>query len=146
MDGEKGTHAELKALREGCGLSQVEVAKAADTGQRSIARWESTDERYDAPKRVWRYLREVERTQDEQVKYCVDAAKEQAKALGDPTVVALTYYQSQEQYDKFGRDEGPVGWANAVARKTAAELRRLGFEVEFRYPNEGAIPTPGSRY
>ena len=63
-----------------------------------------------------------------------------------PDVVALTYWRSQEQYDEMGRDEGWYGVSNANARAVAAELRRYGFRVEFRYPGDGAIETPGSRY
>ena len=61
-------------------------------------------------------------------------------------MVVMTYFRDQDMYDEFGRDEGPYGVANANARAAAAELERLGLEVEFRYPTEGAMRTPGSRY
>lgn len=63
-----------------------------------------------------------------------------------PDLVPLTYFRSQEEYDAFGRDAGPFGVANANSRAVADALMARGIEVEFRYPDEGAVRTPGSRY
>lgn len=49
-------------------------------------------------------------------------------------------------YDKYGRDEEPFGWPNAVARKLAYELGKRGIAYSFRYPDDGAVSTPGSNY
>jgi len=49
-------------------------------------------------------------------------------------------------YDAMGHDSGPVGVADANARAVAAVLEERGYDVEFCYPQEGAIRTPGSRY
>lgn len=48
-------------------------------------------------------------------------------------------------YDEFGRDPGPYGQANANARAMAYELEHRGIKVEFRYPTDGAVSTPGIR-
>lgn len=58
----------------------------------------------------------------------------------------ITYYRDQVMYDEFGCDPGPYGQANANARAMAYELERRGISVEFRYPGEDAVHTPGSRY
>ena len=58
----------------------------------------------------------------------------------------ITYYRDQDMYDEFGRGPGPYGQANANARAMAYELERRGIKVEFRYPSDGAVSTPGSRY
>ena len=73
-------------------------------------------------------------------------AKQVEQLGGEPAVVHITYYRDQAMYDKYGRDDGPFGWANNVARMTAYELERRGIGYEFRYPNEGAVSTPGSKY
>ena len=140
------TKAGFKALREGCGLSQHDVAHAIGKTTRIVGQWETTAEKAMPTREAWEYLRSVEEEQAEQVAYALGVVREATDKLGTPALVPITYYQSQRSYDEYGRDEGPVGWANAVARKTAAELKRLGVEAEFRYPDEGAIPTPGSRY
>ncbi|MBY4797872.1 hypothetical protein K6V98_05850, partial [Collinsella sp. AGMB00827] len=63
-----------------------------------------------------------------------------------PETVVFTLYRSQEQYDEFGRDPGSYGFVNGCARFAGGVLRMRGFDVEYRYPDEGAIRTPGSRY
>ena len=64
----------------------------------------------------------------------------------NPVLVPITYYRDQQMYDKYGRDEGPFGWPNAVARKLAYELGKRGIAYSFRYPDDGAVSTPGSNY
>ena len=66
------------------------------------------------------------------VERCVSAFEKH----GDyPKLVTITYFRSQDDYDAYGRDQRPFGFANAVARGAARELRRLGFEVRFDYPD-----------
>lgn len=48
--------------------------------------------------------------------------------------------------DALGRDPGTFSFANSVAREVALRLADEGIEVEFRYPDDGAVRTPGSRY
>lgn len=43
-------------------------------------------------------------------------------------------------------EPGSVGQVNAATRAIALALEGKGADVFFAYPNEGAIPTPGSRY
>lgn len=54
--------------------------------------------------------------------------------------------RDQAQSDACGRDSGPYGVANANARAVACALEREGYAVEWRYPDGGAVRTPGSRY
>ena len=73
--------------------------------------------------------------------------RRQVKAIGrKPDCRPITYYREQAQYDALGRDEGYYGVANANARALSGKLRRAGYTVEFRYPGQGAVKTPGSRY
>ena len=140
--------AALKALRETVGMMQRDLAEALDVDVRSVKRWESpATEGYQAPADAWLVLEEARETQRQQVAYALKVVSEQAKALGhEPGAIVLTYYRDQEQYDAGGRDSGPYGVANANARAVADALEREGYQVEWRYPDEGAIRTPGSRY
>ena len=142
------TKAAFKALREQVGMSQQNLADEVDVVVRSVKRWESpAAEGYRAPEDAWRVLEEARATQRRQVAYALEVVRKQAGELGQaPAAVALTYYRDQEQYDACGRDRGPVGVANANARAVVDALEREGYSVEWHYPDEGAIKTPGSRY
>ena len=97
-------------------------------------------------RRVRAYLLDA-LTQESIAEHCREVTMRAQEETGRmPDAVTLTYYRSQEQYDELGRDEGWYGVANANARAVAAELKRYGFSVEFRYPDDGALRTPGSRY
>ena len=140
--------AALKALRETVGMMQRDLAEELDVDVRSVKRWESpATEGYHAPADAWYVLENARETQRQQVAYALKVVREQADDLGQaPSAVALTYYRDQEQYDACGRDSGPYGVANANARAVADALEREGYQVEWRYPDEGAVRTPGSRY
>lgn len=142
------TKAAFKASREQVGLKQADLAAALGVETRSVRRWESpAAEGYRAPEDAWRILEEAREAQRRQMAYALEVVRTQAGALGQaPAAVTLTYYRDQEQYDACGRDKGPVGVANANARAVADALEREGYAVEWRYPDEGAIKTPGSRY
>lgn len=142
------TKAGLKALRERVGLSQQNVADALRVNIKSVKNWENPAKTaWRIPDDVWNYLEKVDEAQKQQVSFFLGALSKQVEELGDePVLVPITYYRNQTMYEQFGRDEGPVGWANAVARLTAYELERRGIAYEFRYPSEGAIKTEGSNY
>lgn len=142
------TKASLKALREQVGLSQQNVADALRVNIKTVKNWENPSKTaYKIPDDVWNYLDKVAEVQKQQVSYFLGVLSKQVEEIGEePILVPITYYRNQAMYDQFGRDEGPVGWANAVARLTAYELDRRGIAYEFRYPSEGAIRTEGSRY
>ena len=51
--------------------------------------------------------------------------------------VQINYYRDQNEYDKFGRDEGSYKIANANARAVARELEYADIaNIEFVYPQE----------
>lgn len=138
------TKADFRALRERLGLTQKNLADAVGVELRTVKRWEHPGWG-DIPEDVWAY---IERMEDSYYQ-SVEIAIEKAVSLSDSTgvdSVTLTYYRDQEQYDACGRDDGPVGYVNAMSRDVAAELERCGITVSFRYPDDGAIRTPGSNY
>lgn len=139
--------AEFKAMRERAGLSQADVASALGVNIKTEKRWEQPHFTYDPPEDAWEYLNDVLEKQRKQVAYCLSVISKQVEALGfEPAMVPITYYRDQAMYDLYGRDPGPYGWPNAVARALAVELDRRGIAYEFRYPDEGAVSTPGSNY
>lgn len=141
------TKAAFKALRESVGLSQQNVADALSVNVVSVKRWEKPTFPYNAPNDAWDYLEQVNQSQRQQVSYMLAVTAEQVESFGkDPAIVPITYYRDQKMYDEYGRDDGPYGWPNAVARKIAYELERRGIAYEFRYPTGGALSTPGSNY
>ena len=135
------TKAQFKALREMTGLSQQNIADALDVNLRTVKSWENpARETYKVPDYAWDYLKKVDDTQAQQVSYMLGIVAKQVEEFGgDPALVPITYYRDQAMYYEFGRDDGPVGWPNAVARKVAYELGRRGIAYEFRYPQEGAV-------
>ena len=139
------TTANFRALRETIGLTQGDVANACGVSLRTVKRWEHPDWP-EPPEDAWDWLIDMHDRHDALVDEAVGRVLSIAGERGEPESVIITYYRDQAQYDAHGRDPGPYGFANAVAREVALELGEEGIEAEFRYPDEGAIVTPGSRY
>lgn len=142
------TKAQFKALRERVGLSQQNIADALGVNIKTAKNWENPkQERYRIPEDAWAYIDAAVEMQRQQVSYACSVVARQVEALGaEPVTVPITYYRDQAMYDEFGRDPGPFGQANANARAVGYELERRGIGVEYRYPCDGAIRTPGSGY
>lgn len=140
--------ADFKAQRERLGLSQQDVADALGINIKTVKNWENPKQpRYRVSDAAWEYLDRALDMQAQQVAYARSVVEKRIAELGrEPAMISITYYRDQATYDRFGREEGPFGQANANARAIACELERMGIQVEFRYPDDGAIPTPGSNY
>lgn len=137
--------ADFKAQRERLGLSQQDVADALGINIKTVKNWENPRQtRYRISDAAWEYLDRAADVQAQQVAYACSVVEKRIDELGrEPAVVTITYYRDQATYDRFGREAGPFGQANANARAIASELERMGIQVEFRYPDDGAISTPG---
>ena len=138
------TKADFRAIRETIGLTQGDVAKALGVALRTVKRWEHPDW-HEPPEDARAWLLEMHERHDAAVDAMVDKAMALVREHG-PEVVSITYYREQSQYDVHGREQGPYGFANSVAREVALDLNGEGIETEFRYPDDDAISTPGSRY
>ena len=138
------TKADFRATRETIGLTQGDVAKALGVSLRTVKRWEHPDWQ-EPPEDAWTWLLGMRERHDELVDAMVDRAFA-AAGMGDLDVVAITYYRDQSQYDACGRDDGPYGFVNSIAREVALDLNDEGIETEFHYPDDDAISTPGSGY
>lgn len=140
----QATCAEVKALRESVGLSQADLADLAGVTVRSVRRWERD---ITPPEDVLELLERYVIRKAKAVEAALETVERITEQMGRaPDLVPMTYYRSQAEYDELGRDPGPVGVANANARAVADALMARGVAVEFRYPDEGAVRTPGSGY
>ena len=132
--------AEFRAAREMLGLTQQDVADEAGVAIISVKRWERPGGPT-PPEDVSSWLRLCRQAQKDTVDQAVSAVVASVPPGG---AVQLTYYRTQEQFDAMGRDEGPVGMANANARLAAARLEALGYEVVWSYPDEPGNVCHGS--
>jgi transcriptional regulator with XRE-family HTH domain len=129
--------ADFRAMREQAGYSQQALADALNVNVRTVKRWEHENDASEAPKDAWELLGNAIKTQLKAANYALQVALKQAEAHPAATKKAtLTYYRDQAMYDRYGRDKGYFGVANANSRAAASELMREGFMVEFRYPCE----------
>lgn len=126
-----GDSAWLRATREMLGLTQQDVADAADVRVLTVKRWERGDQ--EPPADVVAWLEDLSEMQRDTVEAAVSAAVASAPLRG---AVQLTYYRTQEQYDELGGGDGPVGMANANARLAAARLDAMGYSVGWSYPDD----------
>ena len=126
-----GENAWFRATREMLGLTQQDVADAADVRILTVKRWERGDQ--EPPVDVVGWLEDLSETQSATVEAAVGAAVASAPPHGS---VQLTYYRTQQQYDELGGDPGPAGMANANARLVAARLDALGYTVGWAYPDD----------
>lgn len=134
------TKADFKAERERIGYTQAWVALACDVDIRTVKRWEKPG-CPEPPEDAWMWLaRESDRfdeMRDHMARKCVESGASRA---------ILTYYRTQGQYDQLGREPGSYGFANALARAVGEDCLLEDMDVEYRYPDDGAIRTEGSRY
>lgn len=123
------TGATFRALRTLLGYDQEAVARALGVNKKTVSRWESGY--FDIPDNVVEWLNMwLERSG-----YIIDAALDAAEGAD---CVHLTYYRTQLEYDKAGRDTGNYHLANANARRVADALMAQGIDVVFSYPGDDA--------
>ena len=130
------THADFRMRREMLGLSQADVADALGVAQRTVRRWESPDEGR-APGFAWEWLEEMAET----FEAMCDAAIEALDDAPGTAVLDVTYYRSQDEYDRLGRDEGYYGMVNAATREVCKAAEERGIRCRAVFPEEatGAV-------
>ncbi len=130
------THADFRMQREELGLSQADAADALGVTQRSVQRWEKPGGAK-PPAFAWEWL-------DGMCELFADMLTAASQALDgapDGTLVGATYYRSQGEYERHGRDGGYFGMANAVTREVCRVARGRGIECHAVFPEEadGAV-------
>lgn len=124
--------ADFKARRETLGLSQQDVADELGVSVRTVKRWEHPD-RQEPPEDAWTLIERYEAIRREAIEESERSFLE-ADHDGTKNGAVIAYYRTQDDYDAYGRDEGPYGFANANARAVAESIRMMGYEVRFVYP------------
>ena len=119
--------ADFKALRETVGMSQQVLADALHVDKRSVQRWEAPGNAWEPPADAWEVLDDARERQ----RWSVDTALEIAWEH-DNVPVSLTYWKSQEEFERAGHD-GDYQMANANARMIAAILENDGRAVSFSF-------------
>lgn len=136
------TKAWLRAVRDRIGLSQAALAKLANVTVDTVKKWENP--RYNpVPDDVVTIVQALLDKHEAVVADAVAASK-QLRSEHDgalPEAVELTYYRSQAEYDRYGRDslEGlPDTYqvVNARTREIAVEMEHRGIPVEYVYPEQ----------
>ena len=131
------TKADFRAMRETAGYSQQALADALNVNVKTVKRWEHEADASQPPADAWNLLEAALDVQRRMAAYAVSAVREQEAALGaKPQAVQLTYFRDQAMFDRYGRDEGYFGVANANARAAAAALQAEDHGVSFSYPCE----------
>lgn len=122
----------FKARRETLGLSQQDVADELEVSVRTVKRWEHPDWQ-EPPEDAWTLIERYEAIRREAIEESERAFLEDDYD-GTKNGAVIAYYRTQDDYDAYGRDEGPYGFANANARAVAESIGRMGYEVKFVYP------------
>lgn len=130
--------ANFRVLRETMGFTREDVADALGVSVRSVKRWENPREENLPPEDAWVLLEDAQKKRREIVSQALEVV-DYAKARGG--VVEMTYYRSQEQFDKVG-DGGCYRVANANARAVAKGLEDEGIVVEWSYPDDRDSSVP----
>ena len=109
--------ADLKAVRESIGISQIDLANEMRVTVRTIKRWEQIGWE-EPPEELWELLDDMvydhERSVDELVERTEEEARRNAadaEVRGeDLKVVYLAYYKNQKHYECFPHQRGKA-WA-----------------------------------
>ena len=132
------TKATARALREWCGMTQLDLADEFGVDVKTVKRWENPAHASKYPDEVFAWLEEA---RSDMVSRAVGLA--QGIAADKPARVVLPYYRTQEELDAVqlpvGQDQ-PVGYFNATARMVADALIALGIDdVCFGYGDETTV-------
>lgn len=133
------TRAAFRALREGCGYTQTDIAEIFGLDRRSVRRWEAGEDGgwYEPPDDVFEWLvAETERMLENARMYhdelvLVAAEQEYSGSL------ALAYYRTQDELDAVQGDRCEhVGFVNATTRMVARMLEDEGYDVLICYKEQ----------
>lgn len=140
--------ADLKAVRESIGITQIDLANEMGVTVRAIKRWEQIGWE-EPPEELWELLDDMVYDHERSVDDLVERAERDAQEAGPdgdgPKVVRLAYYKNQKHYERFPHQRGTTHtWGNAIVRRAADILRFKGYRVFFYYDDpDGADADDG---
>lgn len=116
------TSAELKTLREACGLSQGWLASRAGVNERTVRYWESG--KSTVPDDVAALIAEIDETLDHAAMEAAEQARDLVAAHGKPIAVTLFRYASDAELWEARKDMSGLP-ATCHAALLARARRRL---------------------
>lgn len=120
------------ALRDMAGLDGETLAGMLGlSGPQWIHRWER-DGQQDPPLDAWQTVENAARQHWEMVDAILHRVHGQD--LTEGTRIDLTYYRSQAEHDRYGRDRGPYRQVNAVSLHAGLLLTQAGYEIAYVAP------------
>lgn len=132
------TKAAMRALREGCGMTQADLADEFGVRVLSVKRWENPTNQSAVPDDVFEWL--VTAHLDMHMR-AIGLARSIAEEHGEGEIV-LPYFRVQEDLDEvqlpLGQDQ-PVGHFNATMRRVFDILAEMGLSVSFGYGDEATV-------
>ncbi len=136
---------EFRALRETVGITQQRLAGDLDVAVLTVKRWESPNNRQNAPQTAWNLLDMLMERQDTAVRVALLEVDAIAEDRGEqPEEVTLPYWSSDSDYYQhhITRDHGDESWTevNATARRIAIALRDR--DIRVRWADGKDSPTP----
>ena len=122
------------ALRDMAGLDSDTLARMLGlSGPQWIHRWER-DGQQDPPLDAWQTVEATAKRHWVLVNAILNRV--QGQGLPEDTRIDLTYYRSQAEYDRYGRDRGPYRQVNAVSLHAGLLLRQAGYGVAYVAPQD----------
>lgn len=127
------TKADLRAVRELCGYSRLDMSAIFDVRSDTIKRWERGGD-IEPPCFVYDWAESELEAHFRRVETVVGLVLERDEEIGGaPRSVDMTYFRSQTEYDRRHDDGGSFSVANATTCAVAQRLMALGYEVTFSY-------------
>lgn len=131
------TKAGFRALRELCGLSQLEVADHLGKNVSTVKKWESEKYTQVIPSQSWDFLEDTWSHLQDAADHAVSQIINDLDSGQITQPVQLPYYRSRVQYERSGAHVfDDFGCTDALSRLVALRLDALGIDVEMRYPVE----------
>ena len=128
--------ANLRALREMTGLTQSDIAEMLKVHINTVKNWEHPAHAQTAPAILYEKLKSILATRKQIVQFVLN---NNDFDTNNANKITLTFYRDQEEYNKYGRDEGNYKLANANTLAVAKALLDTGKtldDIEFCYPTE----------
>lgn len=129
--------ANLLAIRHITGMSQRYVAEQLEVQEKSVKLWERGVR--PVPPEVTEWANAQLARFNDAVDDTVEQTLAMAGDLDEAPAIDVTYYRTQGQYDRLGRDEGEVEQVDAKARAIGQRLALEGFDVQYCFPPEDNI-------
>lgn len=129
----KKNKASFRALRDDCGLTQQDVADYFGVRVLSVKRWENDKEPSQPPDDVWEWIVDLNNAITAEAQMWADKVITMADEEDNNDPIYIAYYRTQDDLDRFGKDDRPYSLVNTISRKAASIIEAAGYDVQFAY-------------